>query len=77
MARASSSLPVPVSPWISTVASVGRDGLNLLQHLAQARAFANDVFKAVLEIDLLFEILLLLGQPVAQLGNLPEDQRRC
>ena len=53
----------------------GRDGLNLAQHVAQAGAFAHDVVEAVLEIDLFFEILLLLGQAVAQLGNLLKGQR--
>jgi hypothetical protein len=38
----------------------GRDGFNLAQHVAQAGAFAHDVFKTVVEIDLVFEILLFL-----------------
>ncbi len=39
----------------------GRHGFNLLEHLAQARALAHDVFEAILEVDLFFEILLLLA----------------
>ncbi len=47
-----------------------RHGLNLPQHVAQAGALAHDVVEAVLEIDLFFEILFFLGQPVAQFRNL-------
>ena len=50
----------------------GRDGLNLFEHLAQALAFAHDVFIVILEIDFRFEVLLLLAQLVAQLGDAAE-----
>ena len=50
-----------------------RHSLNLLKHLAQACAFANNVLKTVLKVDFFLQILLLLAQPVAQIGNLAED----
>src|SRR5215469_12784391 len=50
----------------------GRDGFDLAEHLAKAGAFAHDVFKAVFEVDLLFEVLLLLGDAVAGLRDLAE-----
>jgi hypothetical protein len=53
----------------------GRHGLDLLEHLAQAATLTNDVFKAVLEIDFLLEVLLFLAQPVTQLGNPAEGDR--
>ena len=53
----------------------GRHGLNLAQHVAQAGAFAHDVFKAVLEVDFIFEILLFLGEAIAQFGDLFKGQR--
>ena len=73
MARASSSLPVPVSPWISTVASVGATVSICFSTWRRPRALAHDVLKSVLEIDLLLEILLLLAKAVAQLRNLAKD----
>ena len=51
-----------------------RDGCNLAQYIAQARAFAHDVVEPVFDVDLVFEIVFFLFQPVAQLGNLLESQ---
>src|SRR5579863_763991 len=51
----------------------GRDRLNLLQHLAETSAFANDVLKSILEVDFLFEILLFLAEAVAEICDLAED----
>jgi len=59
---------------MSTVASVGATVANLAQHVAQARAFAHDVFETMVEIDLVFEILLFLGQTIAQFRDLFEGQ---
>jgi hypothetical protein len=47
----------------------GRDSFNLQQHLAQPLAFANNIFVAILEIDLGFEVLLFLAQLVAEFGD--------
>ena len=46
IAWATSSLPVPVSPWISTLALVGRDPLEPLDHVAHQRAVADDALEA-------------------------------
>ena len=53
----------------------GCDGLNLLEHLAQTAAFAHDVFKSILEVDFVFEILLFLAKAVAQFRDLAKDHR--
>ena len=50
----------------------GSHGFNLLENLAQTAALADDVFEAVLEIDLLLQILLLLAKAVAEFGDLAE-----
>ena len=50
----------------------GRDRLNLHEHLPQPHAFAYDVVISVFQIDLGFEILLLLVQLVAKLGDAAE-----
>ena len=50
----------------------GRNGLNLPQHIAQAGAFAHDVVETVFDIDLVFEILLFLAEPVAQFRDSAE-----
>ena len=55
----------------------GRDGFNLLEHLAQTAALAHDVFKAVFEVDFVFEILLFLAQPVAQARQSGGRRWRC
>ena len=52
-----------------------RDDLDLLQHLLQRRALADDLLEVVLGPDLLFEVQLLGGQLFLQLGNLPVRQR--
>ena len=44
--RASSSLPVPLSPTISTVASLRRDALDHLEQLAHQRALADHLAEA-------------------------------
>ena len=51
----------------------GRYRFNLLEHGAQPGTLADDVFKAVVEIDLLFEVSLLLVEPLAELRDLLES----
>jgi len=46
IALATSSLPVPVSPWIRTVASVGRNTLQLRDHVLHLRTIADNTFEA-------------------------------
>jgi hypothetical protein len=45
-------------------------GLNLLEDVAQAGAFADDILKSVLEVDFFFEVQFFLGEAVTQVGNL-------
>ncbi len=47
--------------------------LDLFENLAQASAFAHNIFKSVFEIDLFFEILLLLPKPVTEFCDLAEN----
>ena len=49
----------------------GGDGFDLLQHPPQRRALADDLLEVVLRADLFFQVELLLGQLVFQLGDLP------
>src|SRR5215469_156968 len=50
----------------------GRNGFYILQNLAQPGAPAHNVLESVLEVDFLFEVVLLLGEALAQLGDLPK-----
>ena len=72
MARAISSLPVPVSPVISTVASVGATSLHLAQHLPDRRALADDAARIVLDTDFFLKVGVLELEPLAQLIDLRE-----
>ncbi len=47
----------------------GRDGFNLLKDLAHSGAFAHDDVESALEIDFVFEVLLLLAEALARLGK--------
>jgi hypothetical protein len=50
---------------------VGRgDDLDLLQHPAQRRVLADDLPEVVVGADLLYQVEILLGQPVFQFGDL-------
>ena len=72
-ARAISSLPVPVSPVMSTLMSVRRDLLHLAEHLEHRRAGADDVAEA-----LVLELLLELRRSVLRLSSehrVLQDQR--
>ena len=53
-----------------------RDGLDLLQHLPERRALADDLLEVELGADLVFEVELLLGQLLFQLGDLLETPAR-
>ena len=57
IARAMSSLPVPVSPQIMTVESVGATVSTSLSDLLQRRALADDLLEVVLELALEVELL--------------------
>ena len=60
IALATSSLPVPVSPWISTVASVGAIRCSRVDDVVHLRAVADDALEAE-----------PLVQPAVQLGVRP------
>ena len=75
MARAISSLPVPVSPQMSTVESVGATVSDLMQHALQRRRLADDLLEVVLGADLVLEIDLLRRELVLELGDLLERER--
>ena len=51
-----SSLPVPVSPWMSTVAVVGAMAWQRLEDLVHARAVADDALEAELLVELPFQL---------------------
>ena len=75
MARAISSLPVPVSPWISTVESVGATVSTCFSTCLQRRALADDLLEVVLGADLLFQVELLLLSLSLSSAISPEGQR--
>ena len=52
----------------------GGNGLDLLQHLPQGGAFADDVAEVVFGADLLFQVNVLAAQPVVQRLDLLEGQ---
>ena len=60
IARAISSLPVPVSPLISTVASVGGHPADLVEHRQQRRGSADDLLEVVDRLELFLEVEVLL-----------------
>ncbi len=47
-----------------------RDDLNALQHGSQPQAISDDLFEVVLSPDFVFQIQLLLGQPLLGLSYL-------
>ena len=55
MALAISSLPVPFSPWISTLALLGGDRLDQLEQLAHRLALADDVLEGMLFVQPVLE----------------------
>ena len=66
MARASSSLPVPVSPSSSTLASVPATCSILREYAAQQLALADDFVETVRAGDFLLKIDVLGPQPVGE-----------
>ena len=61
--RAISSLPVPVSPWISTVLFIGRDEFERREDLLHRRALADDAIEAEAVAQLRAQFGVLLPQP--------------
>ena len=58
-------------PRINTVASVGATiSTSALTPVSNAPAIADDIVETMFEANLLFEIVLLLGQPVFEFGDL-------
>ncbi len=66
MARAISPLPVPVSPRMQNRSIAGGDDGNLIQHLLQSRALANDLLKMKLGAGFTFQMALILLQSAPQ-----------
>jgi len=60
--RAISSLPVPVSPKIRTVASLGGDHTPLIENLFEGRTVPDDLGERAIGFNLAFQILLFVGQ---------------
>ena len=80
MARAISSLPVPVSPVMSTEASVGPTA-HMVEHGGQRRAAADDLLEVVDGLDFFLQIEVLLLQAGLftlsehAIGNVDTDDR--
>ncbi len=66
IARATSSLPVPVSPRISTVASVGATSSTFSRASRERAALPDDLLEVVDGLDLVLEVVVLAVQ-LAQL----------
>ena len=71
MARATRSLPVPVSPRIRTGESAAGDLLDLMQDLRQRRARAHDLVEALGAKDLLLKVRGLGLEPVPSARGSP------
>ena len=65
MARATSSLPVPLSPVIMAVDGAVGDLADGVEDLDDARALADDVLEAVLGLELLPEVEVLVAEALA------------
>ena len=74
MARAINSLPVPVSPQIRTVESVGATVAHLIEQSLQRGTFADDLLKVVFGANFVFQVKLFLGELVFEIGDLLEGQ---
>ena len=72
MARANTSLPVPVSPLISTVASVGATVSICRRTALEHGAVADDLFEVVLGANLVFEVRVFLRQLLLRFLNFRE-----
>ena len=68
MARATSSLPEPVSPEIRTVESVGAT-VWICAGRGQRLAAADDLFELIVAANLVFEVQLLARELRVQLFN--------
>ena len=87
MARATSSLPVPDSPWISTVAVVGATIADLFDHLAKRRAAADDAVRrvapdvlakvGVFEFQLLLQLFDFASAPARGRSRSPRGRQTC
>ena len=74
-ARATSSLPVPVSPSSRTVASVGATVRTWCRTPASARLLPHDLLELVTPRHLVLEVDLLVVEPIAQRRDLLVRQR--
>jgi hypothetical protein len=81
IARAISSLPVPDSPEMKTLASVGRDPRDHGEHLLDALAGPDDVLERVVALELVAELrvvaheLHLLRRPADEDAELGRRER--
>ena len=73
-ARAMSSLPVPVSPRMSTVETVGATVSTCFSTRRRAALSPDDLPKVVLGAGLLLQVSVLLGELVLEVLNLLEGQ---
>ena len=71
MARATSSLPTPLSPWMSTVALGRRGAAHGLHHLADLERLAHHL---VLDLDGAAQLLDLVGDPAPLEGVADRDE---
>ena len=60
---------MPVSPRISTVESVGADGLHLPNHPFPTRALADKLAEIALTTDLVLKIKFLFCEPLSGFGD--------
>ena len=69
-----SSLPVPVSPWISTVESVGATISTCCSACLSSGLSPTISLEVVVRANFLFEIELLFAQLFLELGDFPIGQ---
>ena len=69
MARAINSFPVPVSPKMSTVASLAATVLAWDRTRLQRRAVSHDLFKVKFGTDLLLQVEFFAGQLVREIRD--------
>ena len=75
IARATSSLPVPLSPWIRIVDRLGAAWMIEVEHLPHPRAAADDVGELVVPLlDVLAQVAVLVQQP-APLHRVADDDQ--
>src|SRR5947208_13136506 len=70
MARAISSFPVPVSPKMRVVASLGATVLACASTRLRGATLSYDLLEVELRADLIFQIKLLFGKLIGEVCNL-------